>query len=57
MSLPACPACGLENTYTDGDQYMCPDCFHEWPLTAAEDDGEGDARGPRCQRHAARRRR
>ena len=30
---PACPACGLENTYFDGEQYVCPDCTHEWSLT------------------------
>ena len=30
---PACPVCGLENTYFDGEQYVCPDCTHEWSLT------------------------
>ena len=30
---PACPVCGLENTYFDGEQYFCPDCTHEWSLT------------------------
>ena len=30
---PACPVCGLENTYLDGEQYVCPDCTHEWSLT------------------------
>ena len=30
---PACPVCGLENTYFDGEQYVCHDCTHEWSLT------------------------
>ena len=34
MTLPACPVCAMENTYSDGENWVCPDCFHEWPLTA-----------------------
>ena len=34
-TLPACPQCGQENTYPDGDNYICPDCAHEWPQAAA----------------------
>ena len=30
---PACPVCGMENTYFDGEQCVCPDCAHEWSLT------------------------
>lgn len=44
-TLPACPQCGLENTYPDGDNYVCPDCGFEWPMTASadeEDAAEGD---------------
>lgn len=48
-ALPACPQCTLENTYSDGTQYVCPDCAFEWPLVAeAEDDSDGpikDANG------------
>lgn len=41
MSTPACPACGMENSYSDGQNHVCPDCFHEWPLTAASlEDGD-----------------
>jgi protein PhnA len=29
---PACPACGLNNTYTDTALWICPDCGHEWSL-------------------------
>jgi len=25
----------LENTYPDGDNYVCADCGHEWPMAAA----------------------
>lgn len=30
MSLPACPACQENHTYSDGHLYVCPMCFHEW---------------------------
>lgn len=39
-SLPKCPQCSSEFTYEDGDNYVCPECAHEWPkvaATAAED--------------------
>jgi protein PhnA len=29
-NLPACPKCGSEYTYEDGDLYICPECAHEW---------------------------
>lgn len=39
--IPACPVCGMENTYPDGDNFICPDCSHEWPqVTAAAADAE-----------------
>ena len=25
-----CPECKSENTYKDGNIWICPDCFHEW---------------------------
>lgn len=28
--FPDCPACGMANTYSDGTNFVCPDCFHEW---------------------------
>lgn len=42
-TLPACPQCGLENTYLDGDHIVCPDCTHEWPRagTQAPDEDAG----------------
>ena len=39
-STPACPQCGLENTYADSPNYICPDCSFEWPQQAATDAGD-----------------
>ncbi|MGC1547321.1 MAG: zinc ribbon domain-containing protein YjdM [Rhodanobacter sp.] len=33
--IPACPLCAMENTYPDGDNFVCADCGHEWPAVAA----------------------
>ena len=50
-TLPACPQCTLENTYPDGDKYVCADCGYEWPMAderALGDDGDAivkDANG------------
>jgi protein PhnA len=33
---PPCPRCSMDNTYPDGDLYICPDCGHEWPQQAGE---------------------
>ena len=42
-SISACPQCTLENTYPDGDNFVCADCGFEWPQTAAEAaDEEGE---------------
>ncbi|OHC70588.1 MAG: alkylphosphonate utilization protein [Rhodocyclales bacterium RIFCSPLOWO2_02_FULL_63_24] len=32
--LPKCPQCSSEFTYEDGDNYICPECAHEWPKQA-----------------------
>lgn len=29
-ALPPCPQCGLDDTYPDGAQWVCPHCGHEW---------------------------
>lgn len=43
-TLPACPQCTLENTYQDGDNYICADCGYEWPIMeAAQADEEANA--------------
>lgn len=38
MPIPACPLCALEHTYQDEDNYVCPDCAHEWSVVASTDD-------------------
>jgi protein PhnA len=49
-TIPACPQCAMENTYPDGENYVCADCGHEWPMqpaTIADDQAAGvkDANG------------
>ena len=50
-TIPACPQCAQENTYQDGDNYVCADCAYEWPMqatTTADDDEDAvvkDANG------------
>jgi protein PhnA len=39
-TLPACPQCGSGYTYEDGASYVCPECAHEWPKTAAPANAE-----------------
>jgi protein PhnA len=29
-TLPNCPQCHSSLTYQDGDQFVCPECAHEW---------------------------
>jgi len=36
-SIPACPQCAQENTYPDGDNYVCADCGYEWPMQEPAD--------------------
>ncbi|MDO8179508.1 MAG: zinc ribbon domain-containing protein YjdM [Undibacterium sp.] len=43
-TLPACPVCAMENTYPDGENYVCADCGHEWPMVAAESGSDSDDR-------------
>ncbi|XLZ72186.1 zinc ribbon domain-containing protein YjdM [Massilia sp. SR12] len=39
-NFPACPKCQSEYTYEDGNNYVCPECAHEWPQQAAEAAGD-----------------
>jgi protein PhnA len=32
--LPKCPKCSSEFTYEDGNNYVCPECAHEWSADA-----------------------
>jgi protein PhnA len=34
--LPKCPKCDSPFTYEDGDNFVCPECAHEWPKAATE---------------------
>lgn len=40
-TIPPCPQCTLENTYPDGDNYVCADCGYEWPVNAVAVAGSG----------------
>ena len=42
-TTPACPQCAMTNTYPDGDNCVCADCGHEWPLNAAPEEETSDA--------------
>ncbi|MBN1957374.1 MAG: alkylphosphonate utilization protein [Desulfuromonadales bacterium] len=35
--LPNCPECNSAYTYEDRDMFVCPECAHEWPQTAPEE--------------------
>lgn len=41
---PQCPKCNSENTYSDGNLWICPECAHEWSpqLTDAKDAVQAD---------------
>lgn len=41
-AAPLCPQCTRDNTYVDGDRYVCADCGHEWAI-AGDAPGEADA--------------
>jgi protein PhnA len=36
-TLPPCPQCNSEFTYQDGDQFICPECAHEWRVQNKDD--------------------
>jgi len=40
--IPACPLCAMENTYPDGENYVCADCAHEWPIVTPAQDANTD---------------
>ena len=39
-NFPNCPKCNSAYTYEDGDQYICPECAHEWPKNAVADSAD-----------------
>ncbi|MBK9410136.1 MAG: alkylphosphonate utilization protein [Gemmatimonadetes bacterium] len=47
-STPPCPTCGSTLSYSDGFQFVCPECAHEWPLVDA--DSSAAAASPATER-------
>ena len=41
-TIPACTQCAMQNTYPDGENYVCADCGHEWPVAAAPEAANSD---------------
>ncbi len=39
-----CPVCTMENVYPDGDNLVCADCGHEWPVKTATGPTEDQGR-------------
>jgi protein PhnA len=39
-AFPNCPKCNSEFTYEDGDNYICPECAHEWPKNSTDNNTE-----------------
>jgi protein PhnA len=35
-----CPKCNSENTYADGNLWVCPECAHEWSVFASDSAAE-----------------
>lgn len=42
-TLPNCPKCGSKYTYEDRGLLVCPECAHEWTLTAVDGEQANDA--------------
>lgn len=42
--FPNCPECAAQDTYQDGEHYICPHCAHEWPVAAEPTDSVDEAR-------------
>jgi protein PhnA len=48
---PLCPKCQCENTYADGNLWVCPECSHEWNPREEQATAPQEA-GPRIFRDA-----
>lgn len=42
MTPPKCPECNSEYTYEDRDVFVCPECAHEWPMNATEEENSDE---------------
>jgi protein PhnA len=40
-NLPKCPACQEDMTYPDGNNYVCAQCGHEWPIATVVEEEAG----------------
>lgn len=40
--IPACPKCNSAFVYEDSPLYICPECAHEWPISANLNDDENN---------------
>ncbi|MDF0604923.1 zinc ribbon domain-containing protein YjdM [Neisseriaceae bacterium TC5R-5] len=36
-TFPPCPQCSSEYTYQDNDQFVCPECGHEWSPNSSKE--------------------
>lgn len=43
QSPPACPKCASAYVYADGDQFVCPECAHEWPQQSVDQSDAAEA--------------
>ncbi len=41
-TIPPCPKCKMENTYPDGELFICPDCGYEWSAQAIAADADDE---------------
>jgi protein PhnA len=41
-NFPKCPACGSEFTYEEGNNYICPECAHEWSKNGTAENSTDD---------------
>lgn len=39
---PNCPKCNSSYTYADGNNWVCPECAHEWSQYASEETAAGE---------------
>lgn len=42
--MPKCSSCRSEHTYLDGALFVCPECAHEWSMTAPTSETDGGFR-------------
>jgi protein PhnA len=39
--LPKCPSCHEDMTYPDGENFVCAQCGHEWPMAVVVEEEAG----------------